>query len=324
MHGRTLGEVAEAAGATLSGPADAAARRVSGFGVDSRSLPPGGVFFALESADRDGHAFAAAAVRGGAAAAVVRSGWPGLKEGNGPFLAVDDPAAALTRLARHRRERLLAGGCRVVAVAGSNGKTSTRRLVHAVLTGGGLAGSQSPASFNNHLGVPLTLLGADPADAFVAAELGTNHPGEVAPLAGLLAPEAAVIASIGAEHLGNFGSLEAVAREEAALLPAVRPGGVVFCPAEAAAALQPFYDVADGVALVPVTAAKHDRLDPRRLPAARVPPAGQRPPGRGGRPAGSGWPRMTIAGALLAATPAPGRMEARESRRRGPRRAGSP
>ena len=314
MHGCTLGEVAEAAGATLHGPPGAADRRVTGFGIDSRSLRPGEVFFALESADRDGHGFAREAVRGGAAAAVVRSGWAGLNPDDGPFLAVDDPAAALTRLARRQRERLLAGGCRVVAVAGSNGKTSTRRLIHHVLTSGGaggLAGTQSPASFNNSLGVPLTLLGAAPANAFVAVELGTNHPGEVAPLAELLAPEAAVIASIGAEHLGNFGSLEAVAREEAALLPAVRPGGAVFCPPEAAEALQPFYDVADGVALVPVTDARHGRLVPGAFPLLG---AHQRANARLAAAVALWFGRSpeAISEALVTATAAPGRMEPRE------------
>lgn len=311
MRGCTLAEVAEAAGATLCGPTGAGALRVAGAGIDSRRIEPGHLFFALRSPGRDGHAFAQQAVRGGAAAAVVRAGWAGLRAEDGPFLVVDDPAAALPRLAARQRARLAAGGCRVVAVAGSNGKTSTRRLIHHVLGRGGLAGAQSPKSFNNHLGVPLTLLGADPADAFVAAELGTNHPGEVAPLAGLLAPEVAVIASIGAEHLGHFGSLRAVAREEAALLPAVRPGGVVFCPPEAAEALQPFYDVADAVALVPVTEARHGRLVPPGFPLLG---AHQRANARLAA-AVALWFGLTpevIAGALLDATAAPGRMEPRE------------
>ncbi len=177
-----------------------------------------------------------------------------------------------------------------------------------MLTNCGLAGTQSPASFNNHLGVPLTLLAASPNDAFVAAEIGTNHPGEVAPLAALLAPEVAVITSIGAEHLGHFGSLEAVAEEEARLLPAVRTGGVVFCPAEAAEALQPFYDAAEGVALVPVTPAKHDALVPAGFPLlgehqrsnARLAAAVAR---------WFGLDADAIAAALLTASPAPGRME---------------
>ncbi len=92
MHGCTLGEIAEAAGAALHGPPGAADARVAGFGIDSRSLPTGAVFFALESADRDGHGFAEAAVRGGAAAAVVRNDWP--HPDAGAYLAVDDPQAA--------------------------------------------------------------------------------------------------------------------------------------------------------------------------------------------------------------------------------------
>ncbi|BAM04656.1 UDP-N-acetylmuramoyl-tripeptide--D-alanyl-D-alanine ligase [Phycisphaera mikurensis] len=306
MQGCTLGEVAEAAGATLHGPAGAANRPAAAFGIDSRTLPAGGVFFALGSADRDGHGFAEATVRGGAAAAVVRDRWE--RPAAGTYLAVDDPAAALHRLAARQRERLRAGGCRVVAVGGSNGKTSTRRLIHHTLAAGGLAGTQSPASFNNHLGVPLTLLAARPDDAFVAAEIGTNHPGEIAPLADLLRPEVAVIASIGAEHLGHFGSLGAVAEEEAALLPAVRPGGVVFCPPEAAAALQPFYDVAEGVALVPVTEARHGALVPAGFPLLGQ---HQRANARLAAAVGRwfGLDADAVAAALSTATPAPGRME---------------
>lgn len=310
MHGCTLAEVAEAAGATLHGGVDAAERRVSGFGIDSRSLPAGAVFFALKSADRDGHGFAEAAVRGGAAAAVVRRGWPVPEGCGGAFLRVDDPAAALARLARVQRERLAAGGCRVIAVAGSNGKTSTRRLIHHVLASSGLAGTQSPASFNNHLGVPLTLLAASPDDAFVAAEIGTNHPGEVAPLAALLSPEVAVIPSLGTEHLGHFGSLAAVIEEEAALLPAVRAGGAIFCPAEVAAALQPHYDVAERVALLPITAARHDPSVPADFPLLG---AHQRANARLAAAVGRWFDRSpeAIAAALRSATPAPGRMEPR-------------
>ena len=113
---------------------------------------------------------------------------------------------------------------KVISIGGSNGKTTTTRLVEAVLSAS-LQGSASPKSFNNALGVPLTLLNASPGDVFVVAEVGTNAPGEIATLAGLVRPDIAVITSIGREHLEGLGSIEGVAREEAAILPAIAMGG---------------------------------------------------------------------------------------------------
>jgi len=167
-------------------------------------------------------------------------------------LQVDDSVVALQRLAGAYRDVLRAGGCKVVAVCGSNGKTTTRHLIHQVLTACGLAGTQSPKSFNNHLGVPLTLLGADPSHDFVAAEIGTNHPGEVAALSAIVRPDAAVITSIGHEHMAFFKTLDGVAQEEAAVLRFVQPHGYVVMPAAAAELLAAYYDVQEGVFLLPL------------------------------------------------------------------------
>ena len=121
-----------------------------------------------------------------------------------------------------------------------------------MLTGAGLKGTQSPKSFNNHLGVPLTLLAADPAHDFVACEIGTNHPGEVEALAGIAWPDAAVITSIGREHLEFFKTIDGVAHEEASVMRFVRPGGLIVTPGEAAQLMVPFYDVKENVALLPL------------------------------------------------------------------------
>ena len=140
-----------------------------------------------------------------------------------PVLLVDNTRQALGRLAHHVRRQLK---CRVIAIGGSNGKTTTKNMVGSVL-GAQFKGTQSPKSFNNDIGVPLTLLGADPRDHYIVLELGTNHPGELSPLSLLCEPQIAVITSIGAEHLEGFGNLDGVRREEACLLDGVRPDGLV-------------------------------------------------------------------------------------------------
>jgi UDP-N-acetylmuramoyl-tripeptide--D-alanyl-D-alanine ligase len=139
---------------------------------------------------------------------------------------------ALQALARAHRDLLREAGCRVIGIAGSNGKTTTRHLIHHTLTCAGLTGSQSPKSFNNHIGVPLTLLAANPGHDFLACEIGTNHPGEVAELGALARPDIALITSIGEEHLEFLLDLHGVAREEGALLAHVAPGGTALLPAE--------------------------------------------------------------------------------------------
>jgi UDP-N-acetylmuramoyl-tripeptide--D-alanyl-D-alanine ligase len=137
---------------------------------------------------------------------------------------VDDTLHALGRLARHRR-RALSG--KVVAVAGSNGKTTTKELLRAAL-GGTLRVHATEANLNNQVGVPLTLLAA-PEDAEVLViETGTNEPGEIALLGAIAEPDLALITSIGEEHLEGFGSVAGVLEEELAILPSIRPGGEGF------------------------------------------------------------------------------------------------
>jgi len=116
-------------------------------------------------------------------------------------------------------------------VGGSNGKTTTRNLIHHVLSAK-LKGTQSPKSFNNHIGVPLTLLAARESDDFVVVEIGTNHPGEIAALAQIVRPDVAVITSIGREHMAFFKTLQGVADEEATLLRYVQSGGLAMTPCD--------------------------------------------------------------------------------------------
>ncbi|QIK37933.1 UDP-N-acetylmuramoyl-tripeptide--D-alanyl-D-alanine ligase [Caldichromatium japonicum] len=210
-------------------PPPALDQPLAGVSIDSRQLGPGAVFVAIRGERQDGHDFVAHALAQGAALAIVEQEIPSPEPG-GALLQVPSTIGALHALARHYRDLLGASGCRVLSVSGSNGKTTTRHLIHHVLTQAVWRGTQSPRSFNNHLGVPLTLLAAQLGDAFVVCELGTNHPGELAALAELVRPDLAVVTSIGEEHLEFFGDLAGVAREESAVFDFVRPGGSVVLP----------------------------------------------------------------------------------------------
>ncbi len=222
-------------GRWLTPPAQLAAP-IAGLGIDSRSLQPGEAFVAIAGERFDGHAFLDQARAAGAVLAIVEQDVPPPKvpgQGGLALLRVESSVAALQALARHWRERLRDAGCRVVAVCGSNGKTTTRHLIHHVLSYAGLRGSQSPKSFNNHLGVPLTLLAAPAGDDFLVAEVGTNHPGEIASLSAIVRPDIAVITSIGEEHLEFFEDLTGVAREESAVLEHILDGGTAILLTEA-------------------------------------------------------------------------------------------
>jgi UDP-N-acetylmuramoyl-tripeptide--D-alanyl-D-alanine ligase len=218
----------------LRRPADPQAP-LAGLGIDSRSTGPRQVFLAVKGDRFDGHDFVTPAIEAGAAMAIVENDIDLSNTQDAGVLLVNNAVEALHKLARGYRDVLRLAGCTVIAVAGSNGKTTTRHLIHAVLSAR-FKGTQSPKSFNNHLGVPLTLLGAATDDRFIVAEVGTNHPGEIAALGELLQPDAAVVTCIGQEHMEFFGDLRAVAEEEACILRSVSPperGGKVFIETDA-------------------------------------------------------------------------------------------
>jgi len=198
---------------------------ITGISTDSRAIKPGNVFVALKGENFDGHDHLDQAITRGACAAIVSREIPSSIR----LYKVDDTLAALQQLASHYRDALRNSGTKVIAVTGSNGKTTTRHLIHAVLSAQ-LSGSQSPNSFNNHIGVPLTLLAASPEDDFVVAEVGSNHPGEIKLLAKILCPDAAIITNIGTAHIGNFGSREAIADEKSNLLNTIEPDGLAVIP----------------------------------------------------------------------------------------------
>jgi UDP-N-acetylmuramoyl-tripeptide--D-alanyl-D-alanine ligase len=200
MIERRLSEIASAVHGTLRGP-DAVASSAE---TDSRAVGPGGLFVAIEGDRLDGHAFVGDAVARGAVAALVhRSGI------DGTVIEVPHTGRALLDLAADERERMI--GTRVVGITGSNGKTSAKDLAAAVV-GTRLRTHASPASFNNEVGLPMTLLGADRGVEVVVAEMGARREGDVRLLCDVARPDAVVVTNVGTAHLGIFGSWDAIVR----------------------------------------------------------------------------------------------------------------
>lgn len=223
----TLRRVAQALG---HGPADD--RAVAGVSTDTRAIAPGACFVALRGERFDAHDFLADAVRAGAGALVVSDARRAATLGV-PVFEVPDTLVALGALARYRR---LAWGRPVIAVGGSNGKTSTKELLRAAL-GSRLAVHATTGNLNNRIGVPLTLLALDDAAVVAIVECGTNEPGEIAILRDIVRPEVALITAVQEEHLEGLGSLAGVMAEEMALADgvalAVVPGDDAAMVAEA-------------------------------------------------------------------------------------------
>jgi UDP-N-acetylmuramoyl-tripeptide--D-alanyl-D-alanine ligase len=207
----TLDRVAAALGGGPAGPAP-----LAGVSTDTRTVTAGDLFVALAGETYDAHDFLSAAVERGAAAVVVSKVAPARRLGV-PVYVVPDTLVALGALGRYRRR---AWGRPVIAVAGSNGKTTTKELLRAAL-GSTLTVHATTGNLNNQVGVPLTLL-ALPDDADIAVvEVGTNMPGEIALLRAIVEPDIAVMTSIGEEHLEGLGDLAGVLAEESAIFDGV-------------------------------------------------------------------------------------------------------
>jgi UDP-N-acetylmuramoyl-tripeptide--D-alanyl-D-alanine ligase len=195
---------------------------VAGVGIDSRTLGVGEAFFAIRGHRLDGHGFVAEAASRGAACLVVHSVPDPIPAGV-PLVLVEDTTRALGRLAAWHRGRF---DIPVVAVTGSNGKTTTKEMIAAVLATRWRV-LKPEGSFNNQWGLPLTLLRLGPEHEAVVVEIGTNQPGEVAALAEIASPTVGVVTTVAAVHTEFLGSLDGVREEKAALVRAVRPEGCV-------------------------------------------------------------------------------------------------
>lgn len=225
MEPRSIQQVArDCAGTVRGGDPETIVQRVC---TDSRQVQSGDLFVALRGERFDGHDFLRDVAGRGAVAALVEAS-ADLTEPPMTSVIVDDTRAALGRLAGAYRGQF--DPC-VIAVGGSNGKTSTKELLAAVLRQRFKA-LWSEASFNNDIGVPLTLLRLAPEHEVAIFEVGTNHPGELDPLVRMVRPAIGVITSVGREHLEFFGDMEGVCREESTLAELLPADGTLYLGAD--------------------------------------------------------------------------------------------
>ncbi len=215
--------LAEAA-ALLDAECRGSEAELRGVSTDTRALQPGALFVALRGPNFDGHAFVDAARQAGAAAAMVEHFVPG----GLPQLRVPDTGRALGALAAHWRGRFQIP---VVGVTGSNGKTTVKEMLAAILARRG-AVLATRGNLNNDIGVPLTLFGLDARHRGAVIEMGANHAGEIARLARLARPSVGVVTNAGAAHLEGFGSVQGVARAKGELFEALPADAVAVVNAD--------------------------------------------------------------------------------------------
>ncbi|MGX5656136.1 UDP-N-acetylmuramoyl-tripeptide--D-alanyl-D-alanine ligase [Geodermatophilus nigrescens] len=223
MIALSLAEVAQAVGAPLP---DGASGTVTAVTLDSRAVAPGALFVAVAGERVDGHDYLDAAARAGAVAALATR--PG---GPLPALVVDDTVAALGRLAAEVHRRLAAAGLRTVGLTGSSGKTSTKDLLGQVLAAAGPTVSP-PGSYNNDIGLPLTVLDADESTRFLVLEMGARGVGHIARLCAVARPDVGVVLNVGSAHLGEFGSADVIAQAKGELVEALPATGTAVLNAD--------------------------------------------------------------------------------------------
>ena len=226
MNPTTLPQIAKFAGGSLS--SEGGTVLIYKISTDSRTLKRGQLFVALRGENFDGHNFVEAAAKIGAAGAIVESNWAGKVPENFALIRVKDTLQAYQTLAANYRKSL---SLRVVAITGSNGKTTTKDFSAAVLSRR-FRVTKTEGNFNNHVGLPRTVLEATAQDEIAVWEIGMNHPGEVAALARLAVLDVAMITNIGVAHIEFMGSREAIAEEKGALVEAVSADGTVILNAD--------------------------------------------------------------------------------------------
>ncbi|MCB2076377.1 MAG: UDP-N-acetylmuramoyl-tripeptide--D-alanyl-D-alanine ligase [Novosphingobium sp.] len=198
--------------------------QASGVEIDSRDVRPGDLFFALKGEATDGHRFVEGALASGAAAVVVD------RAVEGPHVLVGDTTDALERLGAAARERTRA---RIIGVTGSVGKTGVKEALFAALDRGSRGRAhRSVKSYNNHVGVPLSLARMPAQSRYGIFEMGMNHAGEIAALTRQVRPHVAVITTIAPAHIEMLGSEEAIADAKAEIFEGLEPGGVAVIPAD--------------------------------------------------------------------------------------------
>jgi UDP-N-acetylmuramoyl-tripeptide--D-alanyl-D-alanine ligase len=217
----SIDEICRATGGVLSSASGSRrTAKTGGYSIDTRLIERGDVFFALKGEHADGHAYVADAYRRGAIGAVVAQP---IHDVPVEFIqiTVPSPLAALQDLASHVRSSLEID---VVAISGSNGKTTTKEML-ALLLAKKMRVHKSPGNFNNHIGVPLSILGADGSTDILVVEMGSNHRGEIRRLCEIARPTTGVITNIGTAHIGLFGSVREIAMEKTDLVRSLERGG---------------------------------------------------------------------------------------------------
>jgi UDP-N-acetylmuramoyl-tripeptide--D-alanyl-D-alanine ligase len=226
MEPLTLTRIVQLAnGRLVQGDGNGIVRRVS---TDSRTLQPGDLFVPLRGENFDGHKFVAQAGERGAVGAMVEESWKGAAPDTFALIRVSDTLAGYQTLAANYRKSL---PLKVVVITGSNGKTSTKDFVAATLSRG-FRVTKTEGNFNNHVGLPQTMLAALASDEIAVWEIGMNHPGEIAALSKLAAPDVGIITNVGLAHIEFMGSREAIAVEKGALAEAVEANGTVILNAD--------------------------------------------------------------------------------------------
>jgi len=193
-------------------------RVITSISTDSRSIAKGDCFFAIKGEKFDGHDHVEQAFENGAACAVVSKN---ISSDKGTILKVEDTVHSLGVLTNWYRTK---ADYKVIAITGSAGKTTTREMIYHVLKKY-FNCHRSPKSFNNNIGLPLTLLGADQDSEIVIAEIGSNRPGEIAELTKIASPDIAVITNVYPAHLKGLGSIENIIKEKASICQGLRDKG---------------------------------------------------------------------------------------------------
>ncbi|MBI4711885.1 MAG: UDP-N-acetylmuramoyl-tripeptide--D-alanyl-D-alanine ligase [Planctomycetes bacterium] len=213
----SLQEIINATDGKIIRPHRVADAIIKGISTDTRTLKPGSLFVALQGPNFNGHRFIPEAIRKGARAVLVSRPVKCRR----PAIVVPDTLKALGDLARYYRNILSA---KVIAVTGSNGKTTTKDMIAHIIFRK-YQTVKSPKSFNNFIGVPLTIFSADQRHKCLVIEAGTNKPGEIAYLADIIKPDIAVVTNVSATHLERLKSVAGVAQEKSALFDALTPNG---------------------------------------------------------------------------------------------------
>jgi len=220
MQTSKLAEVLNCSTPTIAG-------RFKGISTDTRTIKKDNCFFAIKGPNFDGHNYITKALNAGAACAVVNKDYSGHLDET-KILRVDDTIKALGQLAAHYR---MTNDFKVIAVTGSAGKTTTRHIIAHVLSKHYRL-FQSPKNFNNEIGLPITLLSADPTDEYIVAEIGANKPGEIEYLSNIAKPDIAIVTNIYPAHLEGFGSIENITIEKLSIVKGLKPDGIFLINAD--------------------------------------------------------------------------------------------